>query len=87
MSLCAPGKNYRYPTTGVDITRYVNTVVNYTDMQSRLKEQFLADHKELYGAAFDDKTGEIATSFSSEGELEEDEWLTSVSELDLTVLN
>ena len=59
LSLCAPGKNYRYPTTGVDITRYVNTVVNYTDMQSRLKEQFLADHKELYGVAFDDKTGEI----------------------------
>lgn len=87
LSLCAPGKNYRYPTLGVDITRYVNTVVGHTDIQKRLREQFLADNKNLYDAAFDSDTGEVSTTFSPESESADDDWLTPVSELDLAVLN
>lgn len=56
LSLCAPGNSYRYPTTGVGITRYLNSVIAHTDLKTNLETQFLADNKPLLSADFDSET-------------------------------
>lgn len=57
LSLCAPGKYYRYPTTGVGITKYLNAVIEHTDLQEVLAVQFDKDNKPIKSADFDNETG------------------------------
>lgn len=47
LTLCAPGKSYRYPTTGVGITKYLNCVVAHSDLQKVLEAQFNGDKKPI----------------------------------------
>lgn len=56
LSLCAPGKSYRYPTTGVGITKYLNAVIDHTDLQDVLEAQFSGDNKPIISADFDNKS-------------------------------
>lgn len=81
LSLCAPGKSYRYPTTGVGIYNYLNTVVGYTDMQKMLVQQFSGDNKPIVSADFDSTTGALNTVYVPEKE-EEDTGLLSIDQLD-----
>lgn len=57
LSLCGPGKSYRYPTTGVGITKYLNAVIAHSDLLEVLEEQFMLDNKPIEEADFDNLTG------------------------------
>lgn len=56
LSVCMPGKNYRYPTTGVGIIKYLNAIIDHTDLQSVLETQFAGDNKTILSADFDSET-------------------------------
>ncbi len=56
LSLCAPGKSYRYPTTGVGIIKYLNAVIDHTDLHNVLEIQFNGDNKPIQSADFDSET-------------------------------
>lgn len=68
LTLCAPGKSYRYPTTGVGITNYLNCVVAHSDLQSVLEAQFDADNKPIQDADFDNETCNLNVLASPEQE-------------------
>lgn len=82
LARCASGKFYRYPTTGVDLTKYINSVAEHTDMVSSLMSQFKSDSKDISEAEFDSSTGDLQVVFSGTKEAE-DENLTSVDLLDV----
>jgi len=86
LTLCAPGKSYRYPTTGVGITSYLNTVVAHTDLEDVLKVQFDMDKKPIQSADFDSTTGGLEAIFSPENE-EEDTGLESLDNLNVNFFN
>lgn len=86
LTLCAPGKSYRYPTTGVGITSYLNSVVAHTDLEDVLKAQFDADKKPIQSADFDSSTGGLDAIFSPENE-EKDTGLEDVDNLNVNFFN
>ena len=47
LTLCGPGKYYRYPTSGVDITKYINSIVANTDLGETLMREFDGDNKSI----------------------------------------
>lgn len=71
LTLCAPGKSYRYPTTGVGIVRYLNQVIEHTDLQETLQSQFEADKKSIKSAQFDTDTGKLSVIATPEQEIKE----------------
>lgn len=83
LTLCAPGKSYRYPTTGVGITRYLNCVVAHSDLQKVLETQFDMDNKSIQDAYFDNETCKLDVLFSPEKE-EEDKGLEDLENLNTT---
>lgn len=82
LSLCGPGKNYRYPTTGVDITRYLNSVIEHSDLPSVLVEQFNLEGKPLQEADFDNITGKLEIVCRPENEVPDSD-LESVDNLNI----
>lgn len=85
LGLCAPGKHYRYPTTGIDIGKYLNSVVAHSDLADKLMEQFSADKKIIQDASFDTTTGVLQMQFNSEEEVA-DTGLLDMNLLDLSLL-
>lgn len=83
LSLCAPGKYYRYPTTGVGITKYLNCVIDHSDLFKVLEEQFDADYKPIQQADFDNETCKLDVLCSPESETE-DVGLDSIDALNTT---
>lgn len=79
LSLCAPGKNYRYPTTGVGISKYMNCVVSHSDLHKVLEAQFDADKKPIQDAYFDNETCRLDVLFNPEKEVQD----TDLDSLDL----
>lgn len=71
LSLCAPGKSYRYPTTGVGISKYLNCVVDHSNLFKVLEEQFNADYKPIQEADFDNETCKLDVLCSPEDEVED----------------
>lgn len=86
LALCAAGKYYRYPVSGVGATDYINSVVQHTDLSQKLSEQFENNGMPIMNAEFDVTTGNLETVFSSEQMPEPDEGLTEISQLDLSVV-
>lgn len=82
LARCAPGKYYRFPTTGVDLTKYINSVVEHTDMASQLLKQFTNDSKQITDAEFDSNTGDLKIEFIGTDEAN-DRNLTSPNLLDV----
>lgn len=80
LSICNPGNSYRYPTTGVGITRYINSVIAHTDFIDRLESQFEGDGKRLMEANFDNTSCNLDVMFMHEAE-KEDSDLIPVDEL------
>ena len=64
LALCAPGQNYRYPTVGIDASKYINSVPSMTDLGQRIVSEFSNDGKEVYNADFDADTGNITVEFN-----------------------
>ena len=69
LTLCAPGKSYRYPTTGVGITKYLNCIVAHSDLHKVLEAQFDADNKPIQDADFDNETCKLDVLFNPEKEV------------------
>lgn len=86
LALCAPGKNYRYPTTGVGITDYINGVVENSDLNSKLLDEFDKNKTPILDAEFDPSSGELNVSQSPEAE-ENDEPSTAKENLDLQLIS
>lgn len=80
LTLCAPGKSYRYPTTGVGITKYLNAVISHSDLQSVLETQFDADNKPILSADFDSSSCNLDVLCNPEKAVE-DKNLESVDNL------
>lgn len=72
LSLCAPGKSYRYPTTGVGITKYLNAVIDHTDLHDVLETQFSGDNKSIISADFDNKSCNLDVLCNPEKDVEDD---------------
>lgn len=85
LAICAPGKSYRYPTTGVGITSYLNSVVEHSDLAESMERQFAADGKIIQNASFDSTSGSFSMRFNGE-KAREDEGLTDKSLLDIGLL-
>ncbi len=83
LTLCAPGKSYRYPTTGVGITKYLNCVVAHSDFHKVLEAQFDADKKPIQDADFDNETCKLDVLFSPE-EKEDDADLDDIDDLNMS---
>lgn len=82
LARCAPGKYYRYPSTGLDLTQYINSVVEHTDLTTQLISQFSSDSKQISEAEFDSSTGDLQIVFSGTKEAE-DENLSDPQSLDV----
>ena len=82
LAKCGPGKYYRYPTTGLDLTKYINSVVEHTDMTTQLVKQFSSDSKQITEAEFDSSTGDLQIVFSGTEEAD-DKNLTDPNKLDV----
>lgn len=80
LSICAPGKSYRYPTTGVGIVKYLNAVIDHTDLQTVLETQFTGDNKTILSADFDSETCNLDVLCNPEKAIE-DENLEKVENL------
>lgn len=81
LSLCAPGNYFRYPFTGIGVTGYLNRIIEYSDLEEVIKNQFAGDGKTVQTAEFDNTTGKLDVLFSPEIE-EEDTDLLDIDELD-----
>ena len=68
LSICNPGNSYRYPTTGVGITHYINSVISHTDFAEKLEAQFENDGKRIIEADFDNTNCNIDVLFIHETE-------------------
>ena len=68
LSICAPGKYYRYPSTGVDVTKYINSVVQHTELGENMSSQFERDSKFISDADFDSSDGSLDVLFMGEKE-------------------
>lgn len=70
LSLCGPGNNYRYPISGVGITDYINTVIGDSNLGQRMIDEFSGNNTPVISANFDNETGNLIVSQSSEQEEE-----------------
>lgn len=59
MLMCVPSNNYRYPTSGVGLVRYLHGNLDQTDLANRLDSEFKADNVSVNNASFDSYTGDI----------------------------
>lgn len=82
LSLCGAGKFYRFPMNGVDITKYINSVVANTDLGQKLQSEFESDKKLISEATFDSNTGDLNLAFDSNNEEDEGN-LTPIEDLEL----
>ena len=73
LTLCAPGSYYRYPTTGLDLTKYINSVAEHTDITSKLVSEFKSDSKQVSEADFDSSTGDLQVVFSGTNEASDED--------------
>lgn len=68
LSLCAPGNNYRFPISGVDITSYINTVIDNTNLGKRMIDEFKSNNTPVISASFNNSNGSLNIEQSSEEE-------------------
>lgn len=66
LSICAPGKNYRYPLAGVSITDYINSVIVNSDLAEKLMREFENNNTTIASAEFDPETGNLNVKQSSD---------------------
>lgn len=87
LSICGPGKYYRYPTTGVDVTKYINSVVSHTDIGDVVSEQFSENGTSIQEMSFDSLTGDMQVVYTHEDYEGEDVSLLPIEQLDLESIN
>lgn len=80
LAMCDAGKNYRYPTSGIGITKYIGAVIIHSDLASKIQNQYQADGRYIQNANFDNETCTLDLDFTPEVE-EEDTNILPVDEL------
>lgn len=85
LARCAPGKYYRYPTSGVDLTKYIGSVVEHSDITDRLSNEFDRDNKSISEASFNNESGDLKILFTGANEAT-DKNLDDPSTLDVELL-
>lgn len=85
LARCAPGSYYRFPGIGVDLTKYINSVVDHTDLTESLVEEFASDYKSVTSAEFDNSTGDLLVDFNGTREAADTD-LIDPDKLDLELL-
>lgn len=85
LARCAPGKFYRYPTSGVDLTKYINSVVEHTELTDSLVSEFRKDYKNISEASFDNINGDLEIIFSGANDAD-DKNLSDPNTLDVELL-
>ena len=86
LSICEPGKYYRYPITGIGATRYIGSVVAHTELGDKIIEQFKSNGISVQDADFNARTGELQVVFFNE-EVEEETGLQDASALDVSEID
>lgn len=86
LSICEPGKYYRYPITGIGATNYIGSVVSHTELGDKVMEQFKNNGMSVQDADFNSRTGELQVIFFNE-DVEEETGLKNVSDLDVAGLD
>ncbi len=86
LSICEPGKYYRYPTTGIGTTNFIGSVVKHTNLGEKIVEQFKNNGLSVQDADFDAQTGELQVTFFNE-KIEDDDDLLSTDQLDIESLD
>lgn len=86
LSYCGPGKYYKHPLSGIDIIKYINTVVEQTDFFSVASEQFNGNNTAIQEMGFDSATGDFQVVVSPEQYIDDEE-LLDVDQLDLSSLD
>lgn len=56
---CVESNNYRYPTSGVGLIRYLHSNIANSDLASKLYSEFEADGVKIRNAAFDAEKGKL----------------------------
>lgn len=56
---CVPTNNYRYPTSGIGLVRFLHSNLNQTALASVLQSEFESDKVTVISAAFDSSTGDM----------------------------
>lgn len=87
LSLCAPGKYHRYPFTGIDVTKYINAVVNHTNLSQVVYDEFEKDGAHVQSVGFDSSVGKIDVKFGHLVPSEETADLFDVSGIDVSALD
>lgn len=64
LARCAPGSYYRFPGLGVDLTKYINSIVGHTQLVQSLVDEFKSDSKTVIEAEFNNENGDLNVSFS-----------------------
>lgn len=64
LARCAPGSYYRFPGLGVDLTKYINSVVDHTVLTQSLVDEFKSDYKTIIEAEFNNANGDLNVVFS-----------------------
>lgn len=85
LARCAPGSYYRFPGLGVDLTKYINSVVDHTRLTESLVNEYKSDYKTVTEAEFDNTTGDLKVQFSGT-RVADDDNLTDPNLLDLELL-
>lgn len=86
ITLCNPGNYYRFPTVGVGVTDYLNSIVSRTKLGSKMLDQFSQNLIPIQSASFNTSTGDMKASFSPE-QTESMEYDKTPDELDMTLLS
>lgn len=68
---CGPGKNYRYPTTGIDLDQYLNSIVERTDIGEKLMNELQDDGISLESAEFDTTDNGLSIGLANSDNYEE----------------
>lgn len=56
---CIPSNNYRYPTSGVGLVRYLHSNLSHSGLADKLQKEFQADKVKVNNAAFNSFTGDL----------------------------
>lgn len=56
---CVPSNNYRYPTSGVGLIRFLHSTLNNSVLAYTLQTEFAADKVYVNSAEYDAETGEL----------------------------
>ena len=56
---CIPSNNYRYPTSGVGLIKYLHANLSHSGLAEKLQTEFKDDKVEIINAAFNSYSGDL----------------------------